>query len=484
MLLPLERIICNRHYRWWIYAAVATGTFISVLDQSATSIVIPKISNHFGADIPTAQWLAIGYMLSVSALMMPAGALTNKLGTKTAWIWGLIAFTIASMIAVASVSFSMVLAAKIFMGIGAAVIQANGMAMIARAFPDSERGKAVGLHMTVVGIGAIGGPVIGGIIDSLIGWRAIFAFVALFSLIAIAAACLVLKSNDNSNNSGEERFDWLGMFFSAAGLVLAMLVITFAQELGWFSWEILSGLGMSVVLFGSFIIWEKKVVNPILPLFLFKSTAFSIGATTRFVSFVASSATFFLMPFFLVAGLGMSTMTAAWYLLPGSLGMALFGPISGKLSDKMGTRIPGFLGLIISAISLFIFASLKLDSNLVLVAIASGLSGMGGSIFMAPNSSAIMGSAGRSHYGIVSAFLNLNRNTAHVVGIAIPTAVVVGVMTSLGFDADLSHPDTMNNIGLRTAYVSGMSRAFQISTALMAVAAFLSLAHPKPDQIG
>ena len=100
---------------------------------------------------------------------------------------------------------------------------------------------------------------------------------------------------------------------------------------------------------------------------------------------------------------------------------------------------------------------------------------MGLSKFMAPNTSSIMGSAGRTHYGIVSAFMNLTRNGAHIIGIAVPTAIVVAVMASMGYDADLSDPDSLNDVGLRSAYTISMSRAYEVSTVIMGVAAFLSL---------
>ena len=94
----LSQIQDKPSYRWWIYAAIAVGTFITVVEQSATSIVVPSIAEHFGADIPTAQWMAIAYMLSVSALMMPAGAIADSIGRKRIWVWGLLVFGCATFL--------------------------------------------------------------------------------------------------------------------------------------------------------------------------------------------------------------------------------------------------------------------------------------------------------------------------------------------------------------------------------------------------
>jgi EmrB/QacA subfamily drug resistance transporter len=455
-----------------------------VAEQSATSIVIPRIAEDFGADIPTAQWLAIGYMICVSALMMPAGAIADTLGRRRVWVMGLVLFAGASLLTAFSVNFWMVLSSKILMGVGASAIQANGMAMVAGAFPDTDRGKAAGLHMTVVGIGAVGGPMLGGAIDSLLDWRAIFVFIAVASVVSAAVAMAVMSPQERQAGQGSRSetglrgFDWVGTALSAAFLLVAMLAVTFAMDLGWRSPAIVGGFAVSATLFGVFLAWEQRHVSPMLPLSLFRSASFSFGSAARFVSFMASTATFFLMPFFLVSGMGMETVEAALYLMPAAAAMVIFGPFSGRISDRIGTKIPAVVGMVFSTISMYLFSTVTLQTSPLIVAAASGLSGMGMSIFMAPNTSSILGSAGRQHYGIVSAFLNLTRNGAHIVGIAVPTAVVVATMGSLGYDADLSDVDKLGDLGLRSAFASGMARAFQISMFMMFVAMLLALVSP------
>lgn len=490
--MPLAVIRNSPRFRWWTYCAVALGTFITVVEQSATAIVIPMISEHFGADIPSAQWMAIGYMLAVSAFMMPAGAIADTLGKRRMWLWGLTLFSTASLMTSFSTSFGLVVTGKILMGVAASALQANGMAMVANAFPDKERGKALGFHMTAVGIGAVGGPVIGGGIESLMGWRAIFVFISIFSVLAWVAALIILDSDGIQRGrrmSSLRLFDWVGTVLSACFLLTLMSTITFAQDLGWSSPLIVGGAILGSALFVSFLFWERRVDVPMLPLGLFGRIPFSMGSAARFLSFMASSGTFFLMPFFLISGLGMGTAAAALYLLPGSATLMVFGPISGRLADRIGTLIPSFSGMVCATLAMWIFSTIRLDSDPLVVAFASALSGMGMSIFMAPNTSAIMGSAGRKYYGIVSAFMNLTRNGAHVVGIAVPTAVVVAVMATMGYEPDLSDPETLKDVGLRSAYAISMGKAFQISTVIMGIAAILSLMagiidRPKENRLG
>ena len=473
----MQKIKNSPSYHWWVYAAVSVATFITVAEQTATSMVVPKIAEEFVVDIPTSQWLAIGYMLCVSALMLPAGALANALGKRNVWIIGLAIFVVAALLTSMADNFMMVLIGKLLMAVGASAVQANGMAMVVAAFPDSVRGKAFGFHMTMVGLGAIGGPVIGGSIDSLLGWRAIFVVVAVVCVIAVIAALMVFEKQEFKKGQLRE-FDWLGVALSASFLLTFMLSITYANDLGWKS--PLVGLGgvASACLLGSFLIWENRCQSPMLPLYLFKSAIFSLGSAARFVSFMAGSASFFLLPFFLVSGVGMSTAEAAIYILPGSICMAVFGPISGSISDKIGTKRPALLGMVLSTVSMFLLSRVSLDSSYYLIAIASGMSGTGMSIFMAPNTSSIMWSAGRANYGIVSAFMNLTRNGAHVVGIAVPTAIVVSVMSSLGYEADLSSLAVTDDFGLRVAYASAMSWAFTVSTISMFFAFILTVVMP------
>jgi EmrB/QacA subfamily drug resistance transporter len=481
--LPLKSLEVSPNYRWWIYFAIAIGTFITVVEQSATAIVIPSIAEEFGADIPMAQWLTVGSMLAVSAMMMPAGAIANTLGRRRVWICGLLLFSVASLITSVAPNFVMMLTGKVLMGLSASALQANGMAMVAGAFPDSERGKASGLHMTSVGIGAMAGPLLGGGMESLMGWRSIFIFITLFSLVSCLVASLILHADhrhadhrgDNRKGPSLSQFDWIGTALSATLLLAFMLTVTFGQKLGWFSGTIIVGLVLTVILFVMFVVWERRTPFPMLPLSLFNKLAFSVGSGVRFLAFMATTSTFFLIPFFLISVVGMETGLAALYLLPSSISLMVAGPISGRIADKIGTTIPSFIGLCCCTAAMYLFSVIKLDSDFLIIAAASGLSGMGISIFMAPNTSFIMGSGGRGHYGIVSAFMNLTRNSAHIIGIAIPTAIVVGVMGSMGYEADLSDPESLNDVGLRTAYTLSMNRAYQASMVIMASAGILSL---------
>lgn len=489
---PLSFIENSSNFKWWIYITASLGTFIAVSDQSSTAIITPVISKQFGVDIPTVQWLAIGYMLSVSIFMMPAAAIAKKIGYKNAWIGGFSLFGVAAFLTSTGLSFEIVLAGKILMGVGASTIQANGIAMIVSSFEDEERGKALGLHMTVVGLGAVGGPILGGSIESFLGWQFMFLMIAIFSLFSTFIAVLTIpnRSSKRFKTKENDKLDLGGIIFSGLFLLVLILVITFVNKLEWTSFsfsralltynvnvplEAILGFLLAAFFLGCFLFWEKRTPYPMLPLFLFKKLAFSLGSIERFLCFTAQTSTVFLMPFFLVSGLGMSTAQAMLYLLPSPILLIMLGPITGNLSDKIGTAKPAFIGTIITATGMFLLSTVNLEMNPLIIALGSGLTGLGMITFVAPNTSAIMGSSSRDYYGIISAFMNLLRNGGHIVGIALPTLILIIVMGSLGYNADMSDPDIINNIGLREAYAEGMRRSFQVSGIIMVVVSILIL---------
>ena len=230
MLPPVKSIYSSGSFKWWVYVTVATGTAITVAEQTASSIVIPRISEEFGADIATAQWMPITYMLIVCTFMMPAAKIVDHFGQRRVWIGGLYILSFASFFIAFSQSFLMILIGKGIMAFGASAVQANGIAMMAATFPEHERGRAMGLHMTAVGLGAVGGPMVGGI-DSLFDWRAVFIFVGIFQLGANVIAMMVLKDGNGKKmelDSGENKgFDWRGVILSMSFLFLGGILKMF-----------------------------------------------------------------------------------------------------------------------------------------------------------------------------------------------------------------------------------------------------------------
>ena len=451
--------------------------FLSVMDQSGINIALPQISEHFAADIPTVQWITLGYSLATSAMLMPMGRLSDMIGRKEVYLIGYAGFVILAFVGGLSQSLAFLIAAKILQGIASAGVQANSMALITEVFPSSERGKAMGLYMTIIGTGAISGPILGGLIVSNFGWRWVFFAGIPVGILAMISAALILKGMNaqQAGRSSRGSFDWVGAALSSAALVVFLLAMTNGWKIGWTSAPIVAGFAATVVLLAAFIVWELRVSDPMLDLSLFSSRVFSLAISARFVQFMGGSAIFFLMPFYLIQGLGYEASRAALLMIPGSLCMAIVSPLAGRLSDRLGTKWLAAAGAVFSAAGMFNLSLLSIESPAWQIILGIFLSGLGMATFSSPNTSAIMGSLTPDKYGIVSGFVNLARTSANVTGVALSTTFVTITMASYGFEPTLSVLADGGGEGVRTAFVAGLSLALKVSFVLMLLALALTL---------
>ena len=451
--------------------------FLSVMDQSGINIALPQISEHFAADIPTVQWITLGYSLATSAMLMPMGRLSDMIGRKEVYLIGYAGFVILAFVGGLSQSLAFLIAAKILQGIASAGVQANSMALITEVFPSSERGKAMGLYMTIIGTGAISGPILGGLIVSNFGWRWVFFAGIPVGILAMISAALILKGMNaqQAGRSSRGSFDWVGAALSSAALVVFLLAMTNGWKIGWMSAPIVAGFAATVVLLAAFIVWELRVSDPMLDLSLFSSRVFSLAISARFVQFMGGSAIFFLMPFYLIQGLGYEASRAALLMIPGSLCMAIVSPLAGRLSDRLGTKWLAAAGAIFSAAGMLNLSLLSIESPAWQIILGIFLSGLGMATFSSPNTSAIMGSLTPDKYGIVSGFVNLARTSANVTGVALSTTFVTITMASYGFEPTLSVLADGGGEGVRIAFVAGLSLALKVSFGLMLLALALTL---------
>ena len=473
---PSTRIVSSPRYKWWAYGAIAVGMFVTVMDQSGVNIALPRIADRFAADIPTVQWITLGYVLSTAALLMPMGRLSDMLGRKSVYLAGFVVFMAAAAVGGAANALAVIIVAKIVQGVGAAAIQANGLAMVAQVFPENERGKGMGMYMAIIGTGSISGPVIGGLLVSELGWRSVFFAPIPLGLLAVVSAMAVLRGKDGSSTGRDAvgGFDWPGAGLSSASLVSLLLAMTNGHRLGWASPPVAGALVVATLLMVVFLWWETRASAPMLDLRFFRSKVFSMGVSARFLSFLAGSSIFFLMPFYLIVVLGHEASRAGLMMVPGSLAMAVMGPVSGRLADRFGTRWLSVTGMALSATAMLMFARLSVDSSWIHVVIGMVLSGAGMGVFSSSNTTAVMASIARERYGIVSAFLNLTRTSANVIGVALATTLVTLAMGSQGYEPTLAAVTGSGDGGVERAFVLGLTRAYLTGAALVLAGMALS----------
>ncbi len=340
-------------YKWWVFGALAIGTFTGVADHGSVNVALPSIADYFETDLPTVQWVVLGYALAISAFLLPMGRLSDIIGRKKVYIVGMLIFVIGAALAGSSTNVMALIGAKIFQGFGSGMTQGTAMAMVLATFSDSERGKALGFQMSVVGTGGVAGPAVGGFLVSAFGWRSVFYINVLLGGIALIAALIILEERRAAQDGRQDSFDWLGAALSTAALLTFLLGMTAGSRMGWTSPAIILTMLAFLALLSAFVWWELRIQSPMFDVRLFKRKLFAFGISASFISFLGMSASRFLMPFYLQAVLGYSPIKVGLIVIPGSLIMIVAGPLSGRLSDRFGWRWFNVGGLTLSAIGLF-----------------------------------------------------------------------------------------------------------------------------------
>ena len=476
ILRPLLAASRRVDHKWWVFGAIALGTFVSVMDQTAINLALPRLATHFDATIPEVQWVTLGYMLTTGSLLLPMGRLSDIVGRKRVYASGFVVFVVGALLAGISTELLGVILFKVLQGVGAAMVQANGMAIVTSTFPASERGKVIGLFLTVVGMGAIAGPVVGGSVVSLLGWRAVFFLGVPLGLASIVAAMVVLEGgrpSDASRSVRGPRFDWLGASLWAGGIALFLLVMTNGYRLGWTSPVAMIGSALVVLLLATFVWWELRTRDPMLAPELFRHRLFTLGSSASFLSFLAGSSVFFLMPFYLQQVLGYTPSQTGLIIVPTAIFFGAAGPIAGRLSDRLGWRPFAIAGLVFTAASLLVLSQMGEDPSIFLVMGALVLQGLGMGIFYSPNASAVLSTVDRSRYGVATAFLNMVRNTANVTGVALATTIITVTMSSSGYEPSLDAVSGAGE-GVKEAFTRGLQTAFLVLAGFVAVAVVLS----------
>ncbi len=472
----IQRITSSPSYKWWAFWTIATGTFFSVVDHGSVLVALPGIESHFDASLESVQWVVVAYALVISVLLLPMGRLGDVVGRRRIYLTGTAIFVLASLGAALSTSLEVLVVMRVLKGVGAGMVQGCGMGMMIAAFPDSERGKALGTHLSVVGMGAIAGPAMGGFLVAWLGWQWVFLVNVPAGGLVLILAWLLLERGPGAGQyrrgQGASSFDWTGAAVSGVILLVLLLVVGNGNGLGWRSAPVIVGGIAVVILTAGFIWWELRVRAPMLDLRLFANQVFGLGVAAAWLSFFGSSAARFMMPFYLQRVLLYAPEQVGLMMIPPAMCMVLIGPFSGRVADRFGWRVPTVCGMALTAAGAFVLAfALQEQSPVWLVIATMMMQSSGNGIFNSPNSSSILSVVDRSRYGVVSALTQLVRNSANVVSVAVSTTVVVSTMATYGVEPKLEAV----NPEVATAFVDGVRWAFLMLGAALAVGAAISL---------
>lgn len=409
--------------RWRVFPPIALGVIMATLDASVVNIALPTLQRVLKAPLSTIEWVALAYSLTMTGLLLAAGRLADSSGRRTVYGSGLILFTIASVLCGFAPSAGALIGLRVFQGLGAALVSANGSALLVQAFPQEERGRALGAFGAMVGVGLAIGPPLGGFVVSLSEWSWRWIFFVNLPLGLIAWNLLQRRVPVDTPNLDERSIEGLPPLLWAGGLAALMFALTRAPENGLHDPLVLvSGISGALVL-AAFFVTQVSATRPMLPLdLLFGPLGGAV--TLTFLGQLLSVSVGFLMPLVLEETGGFTAaQSGAWIsVLPVA---ALFcAPLAGRLADRVGPRALTVAGMALTAVGLFLLSRLGVMPAGAPLVLGLLLIGVGQGLFAVPNASALLSLVPPERLGIASGLQGTTRSLGIATGIALTGALV------------------------------------------------------------
>ena len=393
---------------------VATmASFLFPFMGSSVNIALPSIGRELSLDAVTLSWIATAYILASATLLVPFGRIADIYGRKRLFTYGIIIFTICSLLSGIANSAAMLISFRALQGIGGALIAGTGVALLTSVYPADKTGKALGINVAATYAGLSLGPVLGGVLTQQLGWRSVFLINVPLGLVVIGVILWKLKG-DWAEAKGE-KFDLAGSLIYSLALVALVYGFTVLPEmLG--VWLIVAGIvGLS-----AFVRWELKTRSPVLDMNLFRnSRVFAFSNLAALINYSATFAVGFLISLYLQYIKGFEPQTAGLILVTMPAVQAIFSPVAGRLSDRIEPRILASAGMALTTAGLVLFIFLNGETSLEFVVASLILIGLGFALFSSPNTNAVMSSAPKRAYGVASATLATMRQVGMVFSMGI-----------------------------------------------------------------
>jgi EmrB/QacA subfamily drug resistance transporter len=412
---PLAKATHTKNYHWFVVATVCIGAFMAALDASIINIALPTLERTFHVSMNQIEWVSLAYLLALASFILIFGRLADLFGRRWLYAGGFLVFIISSLFCGLASSLPGLIFARIFQGIGAAMLQANSVSIITAATPAEDRGKAIGFQASAQGIGLSLGPVLGGTLLQLLSWKWLFFINVPIGLIGTAIGVLLLPKDALPKR--KEAFDFYGALFLIPFLIALIYLLNMGLKAGWTSPSILFCFVVAVISFTVFFVIEQRVKDPLLDLSLFKNISFSLGNLTGMLSFAVMYAVLLLIPYYLEHIKGLTPFQSGLLITIIPLGMTLSTPIAGHLSDQRGARLPMLLGLIGTTLGCLILLFLNLKGSCILLGLGIFCIGLGLGTFTPPNNSNVMGHTPRHRLGIAGGILNMARTLGMGLGV-------------------------------------------------------------------
>ena len=405
--------------RWWATLTISIGIFMSTLDASIVNISLPTIVRSLHTDLKTVAWVVMAYLIIITGCLLLMGRLADLFGRGKIFLLGFLTFTLGSTLCGFSPTIYFLIGSRVIQGLGASALMAIGPAIIATSFPEKDRGQTLGMLGSIVSLGFITGPLIGGFLVEHLGWRSIF-FINL--PIGVIGTILSLKILKGDRAIGKVELDLRGAFLF---FLFVTSLLLFLNRVGWESTPFFWGwIFLALTCFSLFIVIEHRSSSPLIDLNIFRKKLFISSLGASFLSFWINGAHNFVIPFFFQIILGYSPSKVGLLIFPVALTVMVMAPIGGRVSDWVGVRVPATIGLILTSLTIFSFVFLKGEVSDYEILWRQVILGIGIGFFNPANNSAIIGSLPKANVGVASSFLALARNLGMVIGVAFAEMVI------------------------------------------------------------
>lgn len=400
---------------WYAVITVCFGAFMGQLDASIVTLAFPTMGRDFHATVGAVQWVGLSYLLMLVGALAAVGRYADMVGRKLLYTYGFLIFILGSALCGFAVDLPMLIGFRVLQAGGAAMLQANSVAIIVGAMPSEKLGRGIGVQGAAQALGLALGPAVGGALISLGGWRLIFFVNVPVGLAATILAWFLIPRSRHLAQKAP--FDWIGLAFFAPAAIAFMLAISLGNHLGWLSPLMIVSYVVAIVFLVAFLVRESRTRYPMLDLALMKIKAFWMGIASGWLIYLIIFGVLFVVPYFLEDGMHLSPGRTGVELLAMPFAIGIFAPFAGNLADRLGPKPLLIFGMSLSTISLAFLAFNHHNIVFFLIELFGAGAGLG--LSTAPNNAATMGAIPKESSGVGSGVLNMARGLGTALGLAL-----------------------------------------------------------------
>jgi EmrB/QacA subfamily drug resistance transporter len=421
----IRSAITDDNRRWWTLGAMCFALFMIMLDNTVVNVALPSIQKDLHSSISGLEWTVNAYTLSFAVLLVTGGRLGDIFGRRRMFLFGVAVFGLSSAFIGFSQSEAWLVTGRAIQGVGAAFMMPATLSIITNAFPANERGKAIGTWAGVSALALAIGPVVGGFLTENVSWQSIFFLNV--PVAAVAVFVTLAAARESRDETSTHHVDYFGVVTISVGLGALVLALVEGNSWGWGSTSILALFAVATVSLTAFVVAELRVDEPMVDFNFFRSKSFLGANLVAFIVSFAMLAMFFFLALYMQNIKGYSPLQAGVRFLPSTLLVVVAGPISGRLSDRIGPRPLMVTGLIMVAGAMFWQGHLAVDTSYGFLVGAFMLMGLGIGLVMSPMSTAAMNAVEPTKAGVASGILSMWRMVGGTFGVAVMGALITGL---------------------------------------------------------